>query len=583
MIFHQASRYYIAKKCIKSVNGEIDTILEFGAGSHFNLRNVFPDSEITFLDLNMPEELLDGDRCVKGDITNLQYPDNMFDFLIGLDVLEHIPIEKRCDAIKNIVRVSKKGFFISFPMGDEKSDISDSILELYYRQLHICPPIWIREHVDCLLPKVETIIDLIRQEGVGIENIACIYGSDIELERMMLFIEAMASKSVLYTEYFRLINDFYINHVMPFDFSLDKGNQSKAYIMVCKNQGISNLAMHMEQNCRMEIKKFINQLENEEKWLWYTNFSDMLIEPAPIIDLNKNRINVVLITYNHEKYIAEALDSIVKQVTDFKFNIIVADDCSSDNTVEIIREFEKKTNVEFVYLDNSKNLGTRNNYKRAFEICDAEYIAIMEGDDYWTCNLRLQKMCTFLDTHKECAMVFNRYNVNSGEKSHVQPTVTDKWISGEYTLFTGYDLAYSNVIGNFSTSIYRRSAIRNLPADFYTIPGYDWITNICISRMGYIGCLADVMSTYRIHDKGLWSGKKTKEKNKEIIEGIDIYDKYTNYEFHESFQEHKSRLIAYKKTKIKNIILFVYDCVPPIFVYIIKAIIPPKLIKKLRK
>lgn len=582
MVFHQASRYYITKKCIETVGNNPQTMLEFGAGCHFNLKDVFPDSEITFLDLNMPEDFLDGYHCVKGDVTDLPYGDDAFDFLIGLDVLEHIPMEKREDAIKNIVRVSKKGFFISFPIGDGKNDIEDSILELYYRQLHILPPVWIHEHIDCSLPDVETIKNLILQSGIKEENIRCIFGADMELSKRMLFIEAMASKAPIYKEYFALINEFYVNYVLPYDFSVNKENQGKAYILACKKQTAPDLKFLIKEKHRIEIDKFILRLENEEKRLWYTNFSDSLIKPAPVIEQDKNRVTVILVSYNHAKYIAEALNSIIRQVTSFKFNIMVADDCSSDATLEIIKEYDKKTNIEFIYLERSHNLGTMQNYKKAFAACNAEYIAIMEGDDYWTDRLRLQKMCDFLDIHEECSMVFNRYNVDNG-RPYIQPPITDQWISDEYTLFTGYDLAYDNLIGNFSTCMYRNTAIQSLPGDLYDMPCYDWLTNICVSQIGKIGCLADVMSTYRIHKNGLWSGKRAKEQNREIIEIIDVYDKYTNYEFHEGFQAHKIRLMAYRKTWIKNLLFRIYEWIPPVFVYMAKAIIPPRFVRGFKK
>ena len=94
------------------------------------------------------------------------------------------------------------------------------------------------------------------------------------------------------------------------------------------------------------------------------------------------KINIILITYNHSNYIRPALESILMQETSYDVEIIVADDCSTDNTVEIIKEYESKTKFVFLYLHKDQNIGYIRNYQQAFATCTGDYVAIMEGDDY---------------------------------------------------------------------------------------------------------------------------------------------------------------------------------------------------------
>lgn len=331
---------------------------------------------------------------------------------------------------------------------------------------------------------------------------------------------------------------------------------------------------------------------------------------------NNIRMNVILVTYNQEKYIEKTLETILNQKTDFRFNILVADDCSRDRTVELIQAMEAQTDIPFVYLDNSRNLGIMNNYRRAFAACDAEYVAIMEGDDLWIDPYRLQKHKDFLDAHPECAMSFNRFIVKNFEKGeeNTQPILT---VSNEetYRIFTGHDLAHDNLIGNFSTSVYKNAYLQNLPKQLYDVHAYDWLTNIFMSQMGRIGCLLQPMSIYRIHSGGVWSNKRQQDKLQEIIDLTEIYDKLTNREFTVGFTANRNRLKAQlaaleevehphpaagravptpaprtlrQKVKsrlllpLRQVFYFVLDCTPPFITAIVKWIVPPRLVRKVK-
>ena len=130
------------------------------------------------------------------------------------------------------------------------------------------------------------------------------------------------------------------------------------------------------------------------------------------------KVSVVILSYNQGKYIRQALDGVVSQQTDFPFEVIIADDCSTDNTLAVCRDFESK--YPFVKVKQpSKNLGYSKNWERALSLGEGEYLAIFEGDDYWTDNLKLQKQVDFLDINKNYGLCYTDcdiMNEDTGEK-----------------------------------------------------------------------------------------------------------------------------------------------------------------------
>lgn len=246
-----------------------------------------------------------------------------------------------------------------------------------------------------------------------------------------------------------------------------------------------------------------------------------------------NKLDILLITYNHESYIKQCLDSITIQKASFDFGIIVADDYSTDNTLSIIQEYSGKCNIPIRILETAGNLGLVKNYQRALTACKSEYVAVLEGDDYWTSPYRLQKHIDFLDIHQECSMVFNRY-VAFNQNSDNFNIANDK-MKEEDRYVTIRELARGNIIGNFSTCTYRKSVIDRLDPGIFDMKIADWMFNLCISQSGLIGRIGEALSVYRIHSGGEWSNKSRKDKLKEEYEAAVEYDRYFNFQYHQEF------------------------------------------------
>ena len=98
----------------------------------------------------------------------------------------------------------------------------------------------------------------------------------------------------------------------------------------------------------------------------------------------KPKISILVITFNHEKFIGEALDGILKQRVEVPIEIIIADDCSTDSTLQIASRYQIANPDIIKILSTEKNLGHTRNYVRAWEMARGDYIAHCDGDDYWT-------------------------------------------------------------------------------------------------------------------------------------------------------------------------------------------------------
>lgn len=113
------------------------------------------------------------------------------------------------------------------------------------------------------------------------------------------------------------------------------------------------------------------------------------------------KVSVAMITYNHEKYIEEAITSVMNQKGKFDIELVIGNDCSKDNTSKIINKLVKKYPNKIVFLDREKNMGVINNLLDVLSHCDGDYVAFLEGDDYWLTDSKLKKQIDFLEKNKD--------------------------------------------------------------------------------------------------------------------------------------------------------------------------------------
>lgn len=214
------------------------------------------------------------------------------------------------------------------------------------------------------------------------------------------------------------------------------------------------------------------------------------------------KVSVICVTYNQEKYIEQALSGFASQKTNFEIEVIVADDCSTDSTPEIIARFAKDYPNLFRQILRKKNLGVIGNNIDSLRQAKGQYIALCEGDDYWTDPLKLQKQVDLLDKHQDMALCFHPVEVlfeSQEEKNHIYP---DPKASLSFTV---EQLLKGNFIQTNSV-MYRRQNYDEMPLDIMPL---DWYLHLYHAQFGKIGFIDEVMSVYRRHPGGVWWSQST--------------------------------------------------------------------------
>ena len=207
------------------------------------------------------------------------------------------------------------------------------------------------------------------------------------------------------------------------------------------------------------------------------------------------KISVIITSYNHQAYIEQCVESILGQKGDFEMEIIVGDDCSRDRTGAILEGYRQKHPNLIRILHDDKNLGITRNLKRCLDACTGEFIAICEGDDYWTDPYKLQKQSQYLRARPDFAMCFSTLNLYyEAENKFVLFEDQLKFPRDEVNI---HDLIKNNLIGNFSCCMYRTKAVRKLSPRLFEFFTVDWMFNMAISQIGRIGYIRESLSVYR--------------------------------------------------------------------------------------
>lgn len=237
--------------------------------------------------------------------------------------------------------------------------------------------------------------------------------------------------------------------------------------------------------------------------------------------------SICCITYNHEGYIAQALDGFLIQETSFPFEIIVGEDCSADRTRHIVLEYQARYPQLIRLVTSETNVGMRQNGKRTRAAARGKYIALCEGDDYWTDPCKLQKQVDFLDSHPDCAVCF--HNVTVFYDAAIEPR--NLCAPDQKEISTLRDLLQKNFIATCSV-VFRSGLARELPPWYYELPVGDWPLHVLNAQHGTIGYLNDVMAVHRVHSEGAWSSLNRLQMLQYDIQFYDRMMSHLGREYH---------------------------------------------------
>lgn len=146
-------------------------------------------------------------------------------------------------------------------------------------------------------------------------------------------------------------------------------------------------------------------------------------------------VSVSMLVYNHEKYIKQALESILMQKVNFNYEIVIAEDCSLDNSRQIILDYKRKYPSKIKLILQPKNVGSKENARLAIENCIGRYKAVCEGDDYWVDPYKLQKQVDYLESHPEYVGIANKIRMVDSDNNFKKFRYEEVFcVDTEYTL-----------------------------------------------------------------------------------------------------------------------------------------------------
>ena len=253
-----------------------------------------------------------------------------------------------------------------------------------------------------------------------------------------------------------------------------------------------------------------------------TDFILPPIAPDPRI-----KVSVAMITYNQESYIAQAIDSVLMQEIDFPIELIIGEDCSTDRTRDIVRDYQQRYPDIIRLLLPDNNQGMLRNFAQTLAACQGKYVALLEGDDYWTSPKKLQKQVNFLEQHSDCTICF--HTVRCFYENDSQPSYD--FPRGKQADFSDLeDLLVRNFMSTCSV-VFRNRLFDQLPRWFFHLKLGDWPLHILNAQYGRIGYLREVMGAYRIHVNGLWSMKEQSRLVENTTEMLCVIDLHLHFQY----------------------------------------------------
>jgi glycosyltransferase involved in cell wall biosynthesis len=223
-------------------------------------------------------------------------------------------------------------------------------------------------------------------------------------------------------------------------------------------------------------------------------------------------VSILMITMNHDVYIAQAINSVMAQQCSFEFELIIGDDASSDRTLEICKNFASRYRGKITVLTSCSNIGMHNNLARVWEAARGTYVAFCEGDDYWIDPHKLAKQVTYLEQRP-------RYTLCGGITRKIRQNDKGEWIAAGVIEPSSVQKAYGveYLISNYSfhtSSVLLRKAAVVFPSWFRQQYCADRPLYLLCAERGPVGFVPELMSVYRLHQSGVWAPLALLEKAK---------------------------------------------------------------------
>lgn len=274
-------------------------------------------------------------------------------------------------------------------------------------------------------------------------------------------------------------------------------------------------------------------------------------------------VSVYMVTFNHEKYIEQAIESVLMQKVDFKYEIIIGEDCSSDKTREAIDKYKNMYPdiIKPIYRD--ENIGAMKNSLEVFDACSGKYIAMLEGDDYWTDEDKLQIQVDFLENNSEYSCCVHNAKTYNCKTEQFEETIPKAY----FTNFKDFDDGMAKYIEadtffHVNTYLFRNFFIKeNIRAkELFKVSNLvgDLQLALINLHLGKFKFIDRDMSVYRINSgRDCISGRDGEEIYNEYIKIVQFADEFFDYKYEETLSKLKEKYIRdfykAKRSKINKI------------------------------
>ncbi len=260
-LFDQYQRYNnaaLAINCIRT-DGQTFRILEVGANEHKNLETFLPQDQIMYLDIQLPDHLMDDPQYILGDATAMEFEDDAYDVVIALDVFEHIPPEKRNQFIDELQRVSKEFFLITAPFDSKQVVNSETMANAVFKGIFGEDFIWLKEHRDNGLPKIDELESYLSGQSDTFYKI--VGHGNLDIWEKMIKIHFFAACHQQLGLYRDELDDYYNNHLFEWDYS--KHSYRKIVIASKKNILERIDSIFFEKTMPVELLEGLNKREQD--------------------------------------------------------------------------------------------------------------------------------------------------------------------------------------------------------------------------------------------------------------------------------------------------------------------------------
>ncbi|MFC2087702.1 glycosyltransferase, partial [Bacteroidota bacterium] len=246
--------------------------------------------------------------------------------------------------------------------------------------------------------------------------------------------------------------------------------------------------------------------------------------PKPIVTVRTS-------TYQHNLFIKECIEGVLMQKTTFPFEFIIGEDFSTDGTRKIIFEYAKKNPDKIRVITADYNVGRKANGLRCINASRGKYMAICEGDDYWTDPNKLQKQVDALESNENSSLCFHNAMVkysDNRKKEH-------KFAIYEKKVFDIEDVIRRDWFIPTQSIVYRKELLEN-PIWSHYVFGGDFVLQLLLADKGNFICINEVMSVYRKHGDSVSSNRKPGFTKLKIIETLSFFNVHTNFKYNNLIQ-----------------------------------------------